>query len=113
MDIREKLREYQRQWRKQNPGYNRTYYHENKEKYKQYYIRQKEKREAIKNGTYVEPVKEEKQNQPNTKTQRKRPPKRTKMEIYKRKFELRHKRNEKRRLAFLEHLKNIGVIPNE
>jgi hypothetical protein len=54
-------------------SYSQLYYQKNKSKFRQYYLNYKHKKKQIADGTYVEPVKEEK-------------PKKTKYQIINNKF---------------------------
>lgn len=103
MDKNEKVKEYYKKYykdyikkhREKYSEYSRNYYNLNKEKYKQYYETYKKVRLAKKKGTYIPAHREKK----------------TKRELDKIRWERRLRKNEERRLAFIEELKQSGQLP--
>jgi hypothetical protein len=104
MDKNEKVKEYYKKYykdyirkhREKYSEYSRNYYNQNKEKYKKYYETYKKVRLAKKKGTYIPAHRE----------------KRTKRELETLRWERKLRKNEERRLAFIEHLKLTGQLPS-
>lgn len=87
MDKSDKMKEYYKK-------YSKTYYQLNKDKFKKYYETYKKNKLEKQQGTFVKPEK----------------PKKTKREMNAIKWERKIKKNEKKRLAFIEKLKEEGYI---
>jgi hypothetical protein len=86
-DKDEKTKEYYKK-------YSKNYYQLHKDKFKKYYETYKQNKLEKQQGTFVKPVK----------------PKKTKRELNAIKWERKVKKNEQKRLAFIEKLKNDGFI---
>lgn len=87
MDKADKMKEYYKK-------YSKTYYQLNKDKFKKYYETYKKNKLEKQQGIFTKPVKSKK----------------TKRELNAIKWEKKIKKNEKRRLAFIEKLKTEGYI---
>jgi hypothetical protein len=93
--IKEYYKKYQQANRKKYSEYSKNYYHKHKDRFKQYYETYKKNKIAKQNGSFEEPEK----------------PKKSKRELIKIQWERKLQKNEERRLAFIEHLKQIGILP--
>lgn len=93
--IKEYYKKYQKAHREKYSEYSRNYYHLHKERFKKYYETYKKNKLAKENGTFEKPEK----------------PKKTKRELDKARWERKIRKNEERRLAFIEQLKQQGMLP--
>ena len=92
---KEYYKKYQKEHRKKYSEYSKKYYHLHKDKFKQYYNTYKKNKADKENGTFTKPER----------------PKKTKRELEAIRWEKKIKKNEERRLAFIEHLHKIGTLP--
>ena len=95
--IKEYYKKYQKAHRSKYTEYSRNYYYLHKDRFKKYYETYKKNKLAKENGTFEKPDK----------------PKKTKRELDKARWDRKIQKNEERRLAFVEHLKSIGVLASD
>lgn len=93
--IKEYYKKYQKAHRAKYSEYSRNYYHQHKDRFKKYYETYKKNKLAKENGTFEKPCK----------------PKKTKRELETARWNRKLLKNEERRLAFIEQLKQQGVLP--
>ena len=99
MNNEDKWKEYQKKYQKTHrekyTEYSRNYYHLHKERFKQYYETYKKNKIAKQNGTFEKPDKQKK----------------SKRELDKARWDRKIQKNEEKRLAFIEKLKQQGMLP--
>ena len=101
MDKEDKTKEYYKKYQKAHrekySEYSKNYYHLHKDRFKKYYETYKKNRLAKENGSFIKPDK----------------PKKTKRELDKVRWERKLQKNEAKRLAFIEHLKQTGMLASD